>query len=97
MVSSIGGIVFALVMLWVAGERVMARFQRPGRGVASVRRDLAGRRSLEGEVHVVVWKAHPLSDHMIKELATSEGFKFVDESSLHGSRVLRFVPPRKGI
>ncbi|RRO18170.1 hypothetical protein EIL87_07950 [Saccharopolyspora rhizosphaerae] len=92
----IGGLLFAAVMLWVALERVVARFQNTERGVASVRRDLADRRRAgDGQVEVTVWRAHPLSDHMIKELAKREGFRFTGEVSRYGSLMLRFVRTAK--
>lgn len=92
----IGGLLFAAVMLWVALERVFARFQSTARGISSVRKDLAGRRRAgDGQVEVTVWRAHPLSDHMIKELARREGFQFTDEVSRYGSLMLRFVRTAK--
>jgi hypothetical protein len=56
----IGGLLFAAVMLWVALERVFARFQSTARGISSVRKDLAGRRRAgDGRVEVTAWRAHP--------------------------------------
>lgn len=90
----IGLLLFAAVLLWVASERVLSRFQRAGRGAESVRRELAGRGPGDGTVDVTVWRAHPLTDHMIKEIALSKGYRFVLETSTNGSRVLRFARPR---
>lgn len=87
----IGCSLFAAVALWIAAERVLARFQSAGRGADSVRRELGGRRTGDGHIEVTVWRAHPLSDHMIKEIASSKGFRFVGETSRYGSLVLRFV------
>lgn len=91
MATLVSACLVALVLLWVSGERVVARFQRVGKAVSRVRRDLSGTRSSEGYVEVTSWKAHPLSEHMVKELAAAEGLEYVHESTKYGSRYMRFT------
>lgn len=87
----IGSSLFAVVVLWVVAGRVKAPFQGLGSGVGSVRRELYGSTTSDGHVEVTAWKAQPLSDHMIKELAAAEGFTYAGETSRYGSVVLRFT------
>ncbi|GAA4857899.1 hypothetical protein [Saccharopolyspora cebuensis] len=93
----IGSAVFALVVLWVVADRLRAPFQSVRRGVGSVRRELRGSATSSGHVEVTVWKAQPLSDHMIKEIAVAEGFAYSGETSRYGSVMLRFVPRGEGV
>lgn len=87
----IGSSLFAMVALWVVVGRVKAPFQGVGRGADSVRRELYGSKTSDGHAEVTVWKAQPLSNHMIKEIAVAEGFKYAGETSRYGSVMLRFT------
>ncbi|RCW43121.1 hypothetical protein DFQ14_1078 [Halopolyspora algeriensis] len=86
----IGSSLFALVMLWVAMDRIIPLFQSVGKAAARVRGDLYGSRNSDGYAEVARWKIHPLSDHMVKEIASAEGLRYVRDSTRYGSRYMQF-------
>lgn len=91
----IGVALFDLVVLWIVVDRVRKKTQTLNKGADQVFKDLARTRSPEEPAVVTVWSAHPLSDHMIKELVGAKGYKYVGErTTYNGTRGLQFKPPK---
>lgn len=40
---------------------------------------------------IILGQASPLSDHMVKDIADSRGFRFIKEGSRHSNTVLQFT------
>ncbi|MEW2501641.1 hypothetical protein AB0878_14280 [Amycolatopsis sp. NPDC047767] len=96
MTNVIGASVVALVALSLLVDRLRRRTQRLGKAVEQVHRELAKLRPGSETALVAVWSAHPLSDHMIKELATARGYRCVGERmTYNGARGLEFKPPQQ--
>jgi hypothetical protein len=88
----IGDVVIFAATLWLVWSRVRVRFNNVDQAVDYVLRELA-KGTPTGELSkVAVWEAHPLTDHMIKELARSKGFQYREEGPMAGGyRGLRFA------
>jgi hypothetical protein len=87
----VGAIAIFAVTMWLVWTRVRVRFHDVDQAVDYVLGELA-KETPTGELSkVAVWEAHPLSDHMIKELAQSRGFRYREEGPMAGGyRGLRF-------
>jgi hypothetical protein len=93
----IGGMVFALVTAWMLTSRVRARFQNYSQGADRVAKQLGENTTSDNrETSVEVWDCHPLTKPMIKELASSMGYKYVEDSlsRKNAAKVLVFTPPK---
>lgn len=88
----IGGAVILVTALWLVWSRVRVRFHTVDQAADYVLEELA-KGTPTGELSkVAVWEAHPLTDHMIKELALSKGFQYREEGPMAGGyRGLRFA------
>jgi hypothetical protein len=95
-VDVIGAGLFALVVLWIVGDRVRRWTQNVDKARGRVAQELGKPRPDGAPSEVTVWSAHPLSDHMIKELAATEGYRYLGEKrTYNGTRALTFQPPKK--
>lgn len=80
---------FPLLALWFVVGFVRRSRQTFAQGCDRALKDLAR----YGQVPI--WTAYPLSEHMIKELAASKGFRHTGEKrTYNGVRTLTFEAPR---
>jgi hypothetical protein len=95
-VDVIGAGLFALVVLWIVGDRIRRWTQNVDKAMDQVVQELGKPRPDDAPSEVTVWSAHPLSDHMIKELAVIKGYRYLGEKrTYNGTRALTFQPPKK--
>jgi hypothetical protein len=93
----IGGMVFALVCLWIVVARFRVRSQNYSQGADRVAKQLgANTVSDNSETSVEIWDCHPLTIPMIKDVAESMGYKYTEDghSRRNAAKVLRFAPPK---
>jgi hypothetical protein len=93
----LGGIVFALVTAWMLVSRIRARSQNYSQGGDRVAKQLGENTTSDNtQTWVEVWDACPLTKPMIKELASSMGYAFVEDglSRRNAAKVLVFTPPK---
>ena len=84
----------ALFAIWVVWSRIRDRHRRLDTAVEYVRKSLP--KNATGDPVVILAKAHPLSDHMIKEVARAQGFEYAGPGSTgNGVRAFKFTrrPP----
>jgi hypothetical protein len=87
-------ILFALITLWHTRSRIQVRLQTVDKATDHVLVSLA-----QGDPHgrggpskVQFWATHPLSRHMIKEVAASAGYDYHGEGVVAGgARALEFT------
>ncbi len=80
---------FPLLAVWFVVGFVRRSRQTVGKGSDRALKDL----SRYGQV--AIWTAYPLSEHMIKDLAVSKGFRYTGEKrTYNGMRTLTFEAPR---
>lgn len=93
----IGGMVFALVSIWIVVARIRVRSQNYSQGADKVAKQLGGNTTSDNrETSVEIWDAYPLTIPMIKDVAESMGYKYTEDghSRRNGAKVLRFTPPK---
>jgi hypothetical protein len=93
----IGGLALALVTVWMLTSRVRARSQNYSQGADRVARQLGENTTSDNtQTWVEVWDAHPLTKPMIKELASSMGYTFIEDghSRKNAAKVVVFTPPK---
>jgi hypothetical protein len=92
MAGTIMAMGFTIISLWLTWTRIQVRLQSVDKAIENVRHALA-KGGVDGEPSKVpFWSAHPLSDHMIKELAAKEGYDYRGEGVVPGSaRALEFT------
>lgn len=96
MTNIVGAALFALVVLCLVGDRIRRWAQSVDKARTQVARELGKPRPAGEPAEVTVWSAYPLSDHMIKELAAAEGFRYLGEKrTYNGTRGLTFQPPKQ--
>lgn len=96
MINVVGAALFALVVLWIVGDRIRRWTQSVEKARAQVAQELGKPRPAGEPAEVTAWSAHPLSEHMIKDLAESRGFRYLGEKGTYnGTRALTFQPPKQ--
>lgn len=92
-----GGIGVAIVTAWMLVSRSRARFQNYNQAADRVAKQLGGNTTSDNrETTVEIWDCHPLTIPMIKELASSMGYVYIEDSHSrkNAAKVLVFKPPK---
>jgi hypothetical protein len=93
----IGAIALALVTAWMLTSRIRARNQNYSQGADRVTKQLGENTTSDNtQTWVEVWDAYPLTKPMIKELASSMGYTFIEDghSRKNAAKVVVFKPPK---
>jgi hypothetical protein len=93
----IGGLILALVTAWISVARIRVRFQDYAQGADRVTKHLGTNTTSDNrETWVEIWDCHPLTIPMIKEVAHSAGYEYVEQSHSrkNAAKVLVFRPPK---
>ncbi len=87
--------IFVLGLALLATYTIIWRVRLHRRGldkaIAYVVRALNSPRN-DNVSEVTLGHASPLSDHMVKDVANSRGYRFLNESSRHSNTILLFTP-----
>lgn len=90
MVNLVGSCIIALLAIWAIWSRIRDRRRTVENAVEYVRKTMP--ENATGDPVVVLAKAHPLSNHMIKEVARAQGFEYAGPGSTgSGVRAHKFT------
>lgn len=94
MQAIIVGSIFAALAVWLIVSHVKRKRRPVQDGIDYVVSSLNTPRQ-DNMSEVVLNQALPLSDHMVKDVATSRGYRFVSETSRYSNDTLLFAPRRR--
>lgn len=99
MYAFVVGFIFAVLAIWLIVSRIRLRRRPVQDAIDYVIRSLNSPRT-DNHSEVVLKRAIPLSDHMVKDIADARGYRFVTEISRYSNDTLVFAPrsaKRKGV
>lgn len=91
MYAFVVGIIFAALAIWLIVNRLRLRRRSVQDAIDYVVRSLNSPRN-DNHSEVTLNRALPLSDHMVKEIANTRGYRFVSEISRYSNDTLVFAP-----